>query len=320
MDGHADAPASLTDLASFLTDTPEGESNEKEDEDDTADESTAESDTESEADDQEEEPDDESGEEAEDTPPPDRKIKVPVKGDDGTVSTLEVDETELIKGYERQADYTRKTQALAQRETEAVKFLTSKHEEVRQQYLSQAELARAAVVQMAGIRTQAEMAELAHSDPAGWVAENQRQQSIAQFLNGLDQQINGEKQTAAQQQQQYQQQAIQAQFQKAWQELEKEKIDKPTLAKIYGDVAKTYGLTQQELDNVYDHRLVKMMRDATAYQALKSQKSEVTKKAQNAPRMPNKQSTPANERQTQKLNDRFKGGRAKLTDLAALLR
>ena len=61
------------------------------------------------------------------------------------------------------------------------------------------------------------------------------------------------------------------------------------------------------------------LRDAAAYQALKSKKAEVTKKAVDAPRLPNKQSTSANERRQQELNDRFKGGRAKLSDLAKIL-
>jgi hypothetical protein len=321
MDGHADAPASLQDLASFLVDTPETESENDEQEDPTADEPTpGNEDTDEDATAGEEESDDESEEEAEETPPPERKIKVVVKGDNGEDSELEVDEQELIKGYHRQADYTKKTQALAEREAQAVEFLRGKHTEISQQYLNQAELARAAMVQFAGIRSPEEMAQLAHDDPAAWVAENQRNQTVATIIGQLDSQISAERERAKQDQEARQQQDKQARYQKAWSELEKAKIDAPALMKIYEDGAKAYGFTAQELAENYDHRLVMMMRDAAAYKALQAQKGVVTRKAQDAPKMPSKAAVPAQERRNQKLNERFKGGRGKLNDLAALLR
>lgn len=304
----------LADLASFL-DTPEDREPDEETEA-PADESTAESDTETEANDEQ---DDEEGDEPDEEPAPVAKITFKVKGEDGNEETVEATPEELASSYMRQADYTRKTQALAERESQAVEFLKTKHDEVRQQYLSQAELARTAVVQMAGLKTGEEMAQLAHSDPAAWVAENQRQQSINAYLSGLDQQINTERQRAAQEAQAYQQQSLQKQFTQTWAELQKEKIDKPALAKIYENTANSYGFTQDELNNVYDHRLVKMMRDAAAYQDLKAKKPEVTRKAEAAPRVPIKQST-AQTRKDQELTNKFKAGRAKLNDLAALLR
>ena len=321
MPGYADsAPeAGLADLASFLSDTPEREP----DEEALNAESPPHEDTEDDAKTQQEEDEDadEEPSEDEDAPPaPERKIKVAIKNDEGEEQELEVSEEELVKGYHRQQDYTKKTQALAERESQAVEFLKSKHDEFRQQYLSQAELARAAVINVAGIKTEAELAQLANSDPAAWVAESQRQKEISHYLNQLDQQINGERQRAAQEQTERQAQTLQEQYQKAWTVLAKEKIDKPTLTKIYDDAKKVYGFTDEELGGVYDSRLVMALRDAAAYQALKSQKAEVTKKVVDAPRLPNKQSTPANERRQQKLNDRFKGGRAKLSDLAELLR
>lgn len=322
MPGHAEsAPeAGLADLASFLSDTPEKEP--EKDEEITA-ESPPDTDTEEDADaqqDDEETSDDDESDEEPKEPTPERKIKVAIKTDDGTEQELEVSEEELVKGYHRQQDYTKKTQALAERESQAVAFLKTKHDEFRQQYLSQAELARAAVANMAGIKTDAELAQLANSDPAAWVAESQRQKEIFNYLNHLDQQIMTERQRAAQEQTERQAQTLQEQYQRAWNVLEKEKIDKPALAKIYTEAKKVYGFTDEELGGVYDARLVMALRDAAAYQELKSKRAEVTKKAVDAPRVPNKQSTPANERRQQKLNDRFKGGRAKLSDLAELLR
>lgn len=311
----------LDDLASFLSESPETDSIDEENEAETVDESTGEADTEEAANDEQDiDPDaPDEGEDA-DEPAPVEKITFKVKGEDGKEETIEASTEDLAKSYMRQQDYTKKTQALAERESEAVKFLTQKHEEIRSQYLSQAELSRAAIVQMAGIKTEAEMANLANSDPAGWVAENQRQRQINSYLNGLNQQIEGEKQQAKAQADQRARQQIKQQFDTAWQELSKDGIDKPKLQKIYSDVSSKYGFSNEELANVYDHRLVRALRDAAAYQALKAQKPAVMQKAQNAPRMPSKQAAPAQVRRDQAIEQKFKSGRAKLNDLAAFLR
>lgn len=324
MDGHAEsAPESggLADLASFLSESPETDSIDEENEAETVDESTGEADTEEAANDEQDiDPDaPDEGEDA-DEPAPVEKITFKVKGEDGKEETIEASTEDLAKSYMRQQDYTKKTQALAERESEAVKFLTQKHEEIRSQYLSQAELSRAAIVQMAGIKTEDEMANLANSDPAAWVAENQRQRQINSYLNGLNQRIEGEKQQAKAQADQRARQQIKQQFDTAWTELSKDGIDKPKLQKIYSDVSSKYGFSNEELANVYDHRLVRALRDAAAYQALKAQKPAVMQKAQNAPRMPSKQAAPAQVRRDQAIEQKFKSGRAKLNDLAAFLR
>lgn len=326
MDGHAEsAPEAggLADLASFLSDTPEEESNE-ELEAPNSDEPTAESDQgepESAGQDEAEEGGDEPADEAEEDADPatERKIAVTIKADDGTETTQEVAESELVKGYQRQADYTRKTQALAERESQAVEFLKTKHDEVRSHYMQQAEVTRAAVVQMAGIKTESEMAQLAQTDPAAWVAESQRQKAITTYLSQLDQQINGEKQAAQQEQSQRQLQQRQQAYQKAWTELSQDGIDKPKLASIYAKSEKLYGFTPAELAEVYDARMVRVLKDAAAFRDLQSQKKAVTQKVQEAPKLQARKQAPAQERRQQELDNRFRSGKAKLSDLAAYL-
>lgn len=323
MSGHADtAPDSLSDLASFLGDTPDAESPDEDMEHDESDDSTAEGDTEDEeSDGQEESDDDESDdEEAEDTPAPERKLKVTVKGDDGTDQEIEVDEAEVVKGYQRQADYTRKTQELAQREHQAVEILKAKHDEFAQDYLSKAEASRAAIVQLAGLRGEDEMAQLAQSDPAAWVAENQRRQSIAAVLGQLDQQISAERQEIERWQAEAMQQARSEMFHRTWAELQKDGIDREKLGKAYSDVSKAYGFSGDELAQVLDHRQVRVMLDALAYRQLKEQKAVVQKKVDAAPKLPQKATPTVKDRKSQQLEGRFKGGRAKLNDLASYLR
>ena len=329
MDGHADsAPEAggLEGLASFL-DTPEEESTEETGAEKLADELTGdEADTSEEANDGQDEAEDDESQDPEaeaekDTEPaPERKVKVTIKTDGGEDVTEEVTETELVKGYQRQADYTRKTSELAARETQAVEFLKTKHDEVRSHYLQQAEVTRAAVVQMAGIKTEAEMAQLANTDPAQWVAESQRQQAISKYLQQLDGQIAGEKQAAQQEQAQRQQMATKQLYERAWGELQKDGIDKPALSKIYEGANKLYGFTPDELGNVYDPRMVRVLKDAQAYQALKAQKPAVTAKVNAAPRVPTRQTAPAQDAKDRAVENKFRSGKAKLNDLAALLR
>ena len=309
----------LADLASFL-DQPDEQESTEDTEATPADESTGEADTDEPANDEQDEADDEPQGDDEDEPAPVEKITVKVKGENGEDETLELTPEDISASYLRQRDYTRKTQELAKRENEAVQFLTQKHEEVRSHYLQQAELSRAAIVQMAGIKTEDELASLASSDPAAWVAETQRQRQISNYLNGLNQQIEGEKQQAKAQADQRSAQAMKQAYETAWQELSKDGIDKPKLQKIYADVGKAYGFTNEELGAVYDHRLVRALKDAAAYRALQAQKPAVMQKAQAAPRMPTKQTPPAQERRDKELDNRFRTGRAKLNDLAAFLR
>ena len=316
MNGQAEqAPESdgLAGLAGFLSDKPEKES---EDDEPLNTESAPEEDN------AETEPDEleNESEEPDEEPTPVEKITIKVKNDEGQDETLELTTDEIANGYMRQAAFTKKTQALAAREDQAVKFLQSKHEEIRNQYMEQAAFARSAVEQMAGFRSESEMAQLAQNDPAAWVAENQRQTQIKAFLGSLDHKIKQEREQAGSQAQQWQQAQYQKAIETSWQELAKEKIDRPALVKIYEATSKNFGYSMEELANVTDHRLVKVLRDAVAYRELKAKAPDVTRKANAAPRMPTaRQATPAQERKNQALNERFKSGRAKLNDLAALL-
>ena len=316
MDGHANAPeTTINDLAALLADTPDEESAEQDDAELNADDSTVDDDTEEEANDQTDEDSEEEPEEEE--PAPERKLKVTVKGDDGSEVVEEVPESELVKGYQRQADYTRKTQALADREHQAVQALQAKHQEIQSQYLHQAEVTRAAVIQMAGIKTAEEMAYLSQTDPAGWVMENQRQKQIESYLATLDSQIQAERQQAQAAQEAQRREQMKQAFDNAWKNLSAAKIDRPTLENIYSGTSKNYGFTNEELAGIYDHRLVLMMKDAAAYRELQSKKAEVTKKTDAAPRLPSKQNV-ANPK-NKAIEQKFKSGRAKLSDLAALL-
>ncbi|MGL4274881.1 MAG: hypothetical protein ACRCTO_21530 [Pseudomonas paracarnis] len=314
MSGQAEtAPGSLDDLASFLEDKPLQESEEQEDDAPPQEDSQEQPEEDESAVDESEA--EASEEEAEDQPSV--VFKVTVKGEDGADQTLEVDQKELIAGYQRQRDYTVKTQALAERERQAFEVVTSEIEKSRSHFMQQAAMAYAAVNELAGLRSPEEMAQLAHTDPSAWVQEQQRSAAVQARMQQIQQGMQAEQAQAQQMQAQQRQQL----FQKAWSVLQEKGIDKPKLAGIYQEAAKRYGFGEQEFASVYDPRLVLALRDAVAYRALHDKKPAVQQKAQTAPKLPaTKQPVARSETKIKQLETRFtrKGG-AKLDDLAAYL-
>ena len=309
LNGQGDnAPETMDDLADFLVDNPEADES-QEVEEAAIDEPLEDSD------DSPAEDDDESLED-EAEQPSGRKFKVTVKGEDGADQTLEVDDKELIAGYQRHADYTRKTQELGNKEREITQVLAQKHEQVQSYYVQQAQMARAAVQQLAGLKSPDEMAVLAQTDPAAWVQEQQRERAVHGVLAQIEQGLQREKAQADQMQQQNRDAALK----QAWTVLEAEGIDRPKLQTLYTKAADAYKFAPEELASLMDPKAVLVLRDAMAYRDLKAKKAEVTKQAAKAPPLPaQRQTVPRNEQRMKTLNNRFSSGKAKLTDLAAFL-
>lgn len=321
MDGQAQAPESegLDDLAAYLSDNPDRETEEEptaEESTDNGDDSTAKPQTDDET--EEEAEDEESETESNVEKPTTEEIEVTIKGDDGADTKIKVTKDELVKGYQRQADYTRKTQGLVERETQAVQVFQQKHGELRDNYLQRAEFATQAIAQLAGFRSDAEMAQLAAQDPATWVQENQRQNQIRSILGTLEQQTQAERKQAEQQARDFQESQMRTIKERSWAELQKDGIDKPKLQKTYESVMKNYGYEPKDFATVTDYRLVRMMADAVAYRELKSKAPAVTQQAKAAPKVKATQTTPATRTNTVR-NERFRSGRASLHDLASIL-
>lgn len=321
MDGQAQAPeSSLDSLADFLGDTPEEESQVEE----LAADESPETDNDLEAEpqtDEAEETEDEAEAETEEpeAKPTTEEIEVTVKGDDGLDTKIKVSKDELVKGYQRQADYTRKTQGLVERENGAVKVFQEKHAELMQGYLKKAEFATQAIAQLAGFRSDDEMAQLAAHDPSQWVQENQRQNQIRQILGTLENQTQAERDYASGKAKQYQEENLAQAMKKSWAELQKDGFDRPKLQKTYESVMKNYGYEPKDFEHVTDYRLVRIMADAVKYRELKAKAPVVTQQAKAAPRVASKQTQSANERIKPELERKFSSGRAKLNDLAAYL-
>ena len=309
------APLSADDVAQFLIDNPEADGADDQQEQAPTDESPSDEDTD-ESETADDSPDDGEEDPAEQPDPTSgRKYKVTVKGEDGADLTQEVDEKELVAGYQRHADYSRKTAELARREEQAVEIVRAKVSEAQNHYVQQAQMAQALVARLAGLRSPEEMLELSRQDPAAYVAEQARQQQVHSMIAGLQNQWQQEQFRA----QQDRQEALQQSFARCWGVLGQKGIDKPKLQHIFDSYSKYYGISPERFATLNDPAVVLSMRDAVAYQELQKKKSEVTQKAAAAPRLPQKSPVPRADTQDKKRVERLRSGRGSRDDLAAFI-
>jgi hypothetical protein len=199
---------------------------------------------------------------------------------------LDVPLDELLKGYSRTADYTRKTQEIAE---------TRKVVEADRQKIEEAARLRDTYAQRLTVieqmLSQGEKAEdltaLKESDPIGYairVAEQtEREKQLAA--------VRAEQSRIAQQQQAEQQERLNAHLQAEGLKLQEaipEMADPAKGQAIRTDIrnyAKKIGFSDQELSQVYDSRAVTALYKAMQYDKLTAGKQDAVKKVAQAPRM-----------------------------------
>ena len=220
--------------------------------------------------DEEENVDDEEVEELP-TPAP-RKLKV--KLPDGE---QELPEEEVVKGYLRTADYTRKTQELADKRKSFEAESTAVRGE-RQRYALQLASLDQLLTDSAG--SEPDWDTLRNEDPATFAATyaawDQHQKRIAAVRSERTQ---AEAKVFADQAEQMKQ-FLTAEAVKLtdavpeWKNTETAKKDMQTISAY----ARSQGYTDEELHAVADHRVFKILRDAMLFQQSQAKKPEIEKK------------------------------------------
>ena len=233
------------------------------------------------ADDVEVEDDDESEVEEEELEEPQR-FKVKAAGEEKEV-TLE----ELMQGYQLGADYTKKTQELAENrkavEAEAKAILEAK--QVRDTYAQRLQSIEQFLTQ--GQDSPEDLADMKENDPIGYAVK------VAELTEKKEQlaQIRAEQQRIAQQQQAEQQQSVAQLVQQEAQKLSQvlPEFSDPTKGEQIRNEIRNYGksvgFNDQELSQVYDSRHVLMLHKAMMYDKLQKSKPAVNKKVAQAPKM-----------------------------------
>jgi hypothetical protein len=199
---------------------------------------------------------------------------------------LDVPLDELLKGYSRTADYTRKTQEIAETR-KAVEAERQKIEEAAR--LRDTYAQRLTVIeQMLSQGEKAEdLAALKESDPIGYAVKIAEQTEREKQLAA----VRAEQSRIAQQQQAEQQERLNAHLQAEALKLQEaipEMADPAKGQAIRTDIrnyAKKIGFSDQELSQVYDSRAVTALYKAMQYDKLTAGKQDAVKKVAQAPRM-----------------------------------
>ena len=232
---------------------------------------------------------------------------------------MEVDLDELVKGYSRTADYTRKTQALAEQrkaiEAEAQKVQEAKV--LRDQYAQRLQL----IEQMLAQQPEEDLSALKDTDPIGYavkVAERaEREKQLAA--------VRQEREAVLAKQQAEHQQFLQQHLRQEAERLVAvipeyaDEVKGELVKREIRDYAKSIGFSDQELSQVYDHRAVVSLWKAAQYDKLMKSKPGAVKKVAEAPKTlkPGTGTSQHADDQSKKLRQQLKKS-GKARDAAAL--
>lgn len=218
-------------------------------------------------------------EEPEEEPTPTYRVKVGKE-------EVEVPLDELLKGYSRTADYTKKTQEVA----EARKAVESERQKIdeasrlRDQYAERLSV----IEQMLNQTEKAEdLSALKETDPIGYAVRVAEQAEREKQLTA----VRAERQRLAQQQQAEQSERLKAHLASEAAKLRdaipeiSDEVKGEVVKREIREFAKSIGFSDQELAQVYDSRAVLTLYKAMQYDKLQKGKPQVTKKVNAAPKM-----------------------------------
>ena len=175
---------------------------------------------------------------------------------------IEVTQEELVNGYSRQQDYTRKTQELSQQR----KTIEQQQAELAQRDAIYSQLLPKMEAQLKGeLANEPDWSKLYEDDPVGYVREKQlwdekkeKAQAIQAEQQRLQEEAFAEQQKLIQQQVEFGQQRL-LELIPEWQNPEVAAKEK---AAIRDYAINTLEYTQQEVDSVYDYRALLGLRKA----------------------------------------------------------
>src|SRR6056300_579713 len=194
---------------------------------------------------------------------------------------------ELMQGYQLGADYTKKTQEVAE-QRKAVEAEQQAIQEAKQVRDTYAQRLQAIEQFLTGNEdSPQDLAEMKENDPIGYAVK------VAELTEKKEQlaQVRAEQQRLAQQQQAEQQQYMAKHVQQEATKLSQvlPEFSDPTKGEQIRNEIRNYGksigFTDQELSQVYDSRHVLTLHKAMMYDKLQKSKPQVTKKVSKAPKM-----------------------------------
>lgn len=198
---------------------------------------------------------------------------------------LQVPLPELLKGYSREQDYSRKTMALGE-ERKALETEKAAVSEARANYVAVLDIWAKQVEQAETAETPEELEALRRSDPGEYAARIAERQQRKEHRDN----IIAERARVLKQEQEEQVVASRARLAEegkklfeaipSWADPEKGEARAKADKKVMAEYAGRVGLTPDEINGIADHRYMVILRDAAAYRALQSKKPEVRRQVE----------------------------------------
>ena len=212
----------------------------------------------------------------------DLKYTIKVDGEE-----LEVGIEELKNGYQRQADYTRKSQALAEqrKETEQIQSERQRLEQERQMYANG--------LQMLQEQQNAKLQEfnsvdwdtLKTEDPYAYMIKKEEFRDAQEKVQNVVQQQQYVQQEQMQQQQAAKAEFVRAEYARLVEALPEWENKDSTIKKDIREYAATVGFRPEEIDQLADHRSVLVIKKAMEYDKLTKKVAPKKKAVKKVPKV-----------------------------------
>lgn len=217
----------------------------------------------------------EGDEEADEAPNASQTFRVKVDGEE-----VEVPLDELLKGYSRTADYTRKTQAIAEARKAAEQEAAMAREE-RKRYAQTLEVLDA---QLKGTQQpEIDWDRLYQENPVEWVRQRELLRTKQEQQAWVENQRRALAQKQALEEQQEAEKTLESERAKLlealpeWRDTTKARAEK---AKIVSYATEKLGFTQDEISDLYDARAVLALRKAMLYDEVMNRQQNLRPKIQ----------------------------------------
>ena len=197
---------------------------------------------------------------------------------DGT--DLSVNLEELIQGYQRNADYTRKTQELAQERNQSSEFVERSKKDVEAKLQRLDQLNNAAQAQLQQEYAEVDFEKLYEEDPVEAARLEHKMRKKHEQLAQVSQQTQ---ELQAQEFNKYLGEQQKLLSQKVPELMDEQKG--PRFKQQMRDYLGNIGFNDNEINSVYDHRYVMLVKDAMNYRNLQKAKPGIKKKVANAPKV-----------------------------------
>ena len=195
-------------------------------------------------------------------------------------SEMEVTLDELLRGYQREADYTRKTSELSLEKSKYNDLMQQSQSEINNKLSKLEELTTVAQQELQQEYSRIDFEKLYDEDPSEAARLEHKMRKRAENLAMI------QEETKANQQQEFQKYLQEQQHRVST--LVPEFNDPAKASKLKSDMRvylSKLGYGDKDINSIYDARQVLLIRDAMAYDALKKSNAKVTKKVATAPKV-----------------------------------